>query len=107
MKKYKMTGCARFFLFLIIFLPAVYFGVSYFNGEDGLQNIKDFLGVEQNDGPRDEKNDTKELSSTKEELGEKDKTISNLNEQIEQLKETIKQKDLEIENLKQQLSSQN
>ena len=39
-KKYKLTGCARFFIFLVIFAPLVYFGVSYFKGEDPIAPFK-------------------------------------------------------------------
>jgi len=40
--KYKTTGCFRFFIFFLFFIPAVYFGATYFRGENGLQKIKDF-----------------------------------------------------------------
>ncbi len=40
--KYKVTGCARFFVFFIIFLPIVYFGAAYIRGEDGMQKLKDY-----------------------------------------------------------------
>jgi uncharacterized protein YeeX (DUF496 family) len=43
--KYKATGCARFFLVLIILAPLAYLGASYYNGEDGIQNVKDLLGL--------------------------------------------------------------
>ena len=39
-KKYKLTGCARFFIFLAIFAPLVYFGVSYFKGEDPIAPLR-------------------------------------------------------------------
>lgn len=42
--KYKVTGCARFFVFLIIFLPIVFFGAAYLRGENGVQIVKDFWG---------------------------------------------------------------
>ncbi len=45
-RKYKVTGCARFFLFLLIFTPIVLIGVSYYNGDDPIQKIKDFFGSE-------------------------------------------------------------
>jgi len=40
--KYKTTGCFRFFIFFLFFVPAVYFGATYFRGENGLQILKDF-----------------------------------------------------------------
>lgn len=41
--KYKTTGCFRFFIFFLIFVPAVYFGATFFRGENGWQMIKDFF----------------------------------------------------------------
>jgi len=40
--KYKVTGCARFFIFFIIFIPIVYFGAAYIRGENGLTILKDY-----------------------------------------------------------------
>lgn len=41
--KFKMTGFARFFIFLIILLPLAYMGASYYHGEDGIQNLKNLF----------------------------------------------------------------
>ena len=38
--KYKTTGCAKFFLVLVILAPLAYLGASYFNGQDGIGNLK-------------------------------------------------------------------
>ena len=43
-RKYKTTGCVKFFLMLVILAPLAYLGASYFNGQDGIQNIKDLFG---------------------------------------------------------------
>lgn len=43
-RKYKTTGCAKFFLMLVILAPLAYLGASYFNGQDGIQNIKNLFG---------------------------------------------------------------
>ena len=43
--KYKVTGCARFFVALIILAPLAYLGASYYNGEDGIENVKTLLGI--------------------------------------------------------------
>ena len=47
MAKVKLTGFSRLLLFLVIFLPATYFGASYYNGEDPVANIKGYLGMEE------------------------------------------------------------
>lgn len=49
--KYKTTGCAKFFLVLIILAPLAYIGAAYFNGQDGIESIKEIFssGETQND----------------------------------------------------------
>ena len=42
--KYKITGFARFFLFMVIFVPSVLSGVSYYKyGTVNLESIKKVL----------------------------------------------------------------
>ncbi len=41
--KYKTTGCAKFFLVVLILAPIAYIGASYLNGEDGLGKIKNLF----------------------------------------------------------------
>jgi small-conductance mechanosensitive channel len=43
----RVTGFTRFFIVMLFVVPLAYLGASYYNGQDGLQNIKDFLGIEQ------------------------------------------------------------
>ena len=38
--KYKMTGCAKFFIFLLFAAPIAFFASAYFNNEDGFGNLK-------------------------------------------------------------------
>ncbi len=50
-KRIRLTGFARFLFVMVILVPAAYIGASYYNGEDGFQNIKTLLGIEsQKDG---------------------------------------------------------
>lgn len=46
MAKTRITPFARLFLFLLVFLPLVFAGASYYNGEDPVANIKKMLGME-------------------------------------------------------------
>ena len=46
-RKYKMTGCARFFLVMLILAPIAYLAASYYNNEDGIGNIKELFGIEE------------------------------------------------------------
>ena len=85
--KYKVTGCARFFVFLVLFVPAVFFGAAYFRGENGVQIIKDFYhsivgegdkAVERQKGGTAEEAKDDEIKRLKEEIEEKDKEIEKL-----------------------------
>jgi cell division protein FtsB len=96
--KYKVTGCARFFFFLILFVPAVFFGAAYIRGENGVQIIKDFYhsivgGSSSTAKPVDKNQETYSGPDLKEELEAKE-------EEIKKLKEELKAKDNEIEKLK-------
>ena len=94
--KYKVTGCARFFVFLIIFLPIVYFGAAYLRGEDGIQKLKDFYnGIVGNKGASDKNNDpdTYRIEDLKEDL-------NNAKEEIRELKAKIREQEQEIKDLK-------
>lgn len=51
--KYKTTGCAKFFLVLVVLAPIAYLGASYFNGEDGFGKIKEVFS-ESSDNRSDE-----------------------------------------------------
>ncbi|MCB0707021.1 MAG: hypothetical protein KDC34_17015 [Saprospiraceae bacterium] len=44
--KLRMTGFARFFFVMIIVVPIAYLGASWYNGEDGLQTIKNWFNTE-------------------------------------------------------------
>jgi len=43
-KKYKVTGFARFVIVMLFIAPVAFLAASYFNGEDGMQNLKEMLG---------------------------------------------------------------
>ena len=45
-KKYKLTVFARFIIFMAVFTPLAFIGVSYYQGEDGLQKIKDLINID-------------------------------------------------------------
>ncbi|MFT5998710.1 MAG: hypothetical protein ACI81P_001164 [Neolewinella sp.] len=46
MAKTRMTGFSRLLLFLILFLPLAFVGISYAKGEDPIANFKDLVGME-------------------------------------------------------------
>jgi flagellar motility protein MotE (MotC chaperone) len=42
----QVTGFARFFLVMLIVTPVAYVAASYYNGQDGIQKLKNILGIE-------------------------------------------------------------
>lgn len=96
-RKYKLTGCARFVIFMIIFIPIVWIGVSYYQGNDPLTSVKDLFKIENTD-------------SNTERSTEPNSTISDSNILKQELKlkdARIKDLEKEILELKYQLQSQN
>lgn len=47
-RRLKLTGFARFFIVMLFLVPVAYLAAAYYNGQDGIQNIKHFLGIDQN-----------------------------------------------------------
>lgn len=96
--KYKMTGCARFFIFLIIFIPAVYFGAAYFRGDDGVGILKNFW--HNTFGTSTSTVDTPAASEETYQIENLEKELEKAKAEIRDLKATIYEKDLEISKLK-------
>jgi small-conductance mechanosensitive channel len=42
-RKVRLTGCARFFIIMIVLAPLAFIGASYYNGEDGIENFLKLL----------------------------------------------------------------
>jgi len=88
MKKHKMTGCARFFIALLIIAPLAYLGAAYYNGENGIENIKNLLGInKQEEAPSDEETYKETSIDLRKTISEKDARIRELEKEVEQLKE--------------------
>lgn len=47
-RRLKLTGFARFLIVMLFLVPLAYLGAAYYNGQDGIQNIKDLLGIDKN-----------------------------------------------------------
>jgi hypothetical protein len=96
--KYKVTGCARFFVFFFFFVPAAFFGAAYFRGENGVQIIKDYyhkiVGQSTTSSPaKDTPADTYSVDDLRQQLKE-------AKEEIKTLKADLYEKEKEIEKLK-------
>ncbi len=95
--KVKVTGFTRFLLFLIIAAPLAYMGASYFNGQDGVENIKNIFNEgEKTEIPAEERSSSSSATAS-------DDKIKDLRAEIKILKEEIKEKDQRIEDLYKQV----
>ncbi|NET32084.1 MAG: DUF3450 domain-containing protein [Cyanothece sp. SIO1E1] len=63
-KKYKLTGFSRFLVVMLFLVPGAYIGASYYNGEDGIQNIKDLIGIESGQSSTSTSTSTPDTPST-------------------------------------------
>lgn len=102
-RKYKATGCAKFALVIIILAPLAYIGASYYNGEDGIQNIKDLLGIGQ-DTPTEIIKTNEEPETKAKIIRETDETstilLDSLKAENKRLKDQLEAKENEILKLK-------
>ena len=80
----KMTPFSKFIIMLIIVTPLAYLGASYYNGEDGIQNIKNFFS---------NKEKVETANGYLQDLSKKDliETIELLEMKIDQLEQRIEQ----------------
>jgi cell division protein FtsB len=93
-RKYKMTGCARFFIVLIILAPLAYLGASYYNGENGIENIKNLLGINKE---KSSSSPTDTYQNTSKDL---QKRVDELETENRKLRREVKEKEAEIKALK-------
>ena len=97
-KKYKVTGCARLFIILIILAPLTYIGASYINGEDGIENFKKLLRL---DGIS-----TRKASDTSSDTGDS-KEVYRLKQKIERLEDANKELKEQVDYYKDKLDKLN
>ena len=100
-KNYKMTGFAKFFIFLLIAAPLSFVGASYYNGQDPFETFKKWDLFNKKD-TKTVKSDTKvyENTSLEKELEIKELEIKQQNEKIAKLEELIESQKKEIAQLK-------
>jgi hypothetical protein len=116
-RKYKLTGCAKFFVFFIIAAPIAYVGASYYNGQDPIKEIREFAGgFFGSDNDQEVKNiestaqnTTKPAGTLYQEMELKDLEIKTLKKDLEDCKalndkkdKLIDAKNMEIKHLEQQ-----
>lgn len=95
-RKYKMTGCARIFIVLIIITPIAFFAASYINNSDPVETLSEWFGKKETPADPAEKEIVDSPVSEK-------KPASEAEEQIERLKKDLEYYKREAERLREQL----
>ena len=91
--KYKVTGCARFFVFFIIFIPVVFFGAAWLRGENGVTIIKDYY--HKIVGKTDVKTSSPDTYNAEDRIRELEKGLKVANDRIKELEEELRTKESE------------
>ena len=96
-RRYRLTGCAKLFIFLIIAAPIAYMAASYYNGEDGWKNLKQLVGIESKEKSHEVIPANPELEKHKEMT---DARIEQLVRELEELRAENRKLKMELEQLK-------
>ena len=102
--KVKTTGFARFFLIMIIVAPLAYIGASYYNGEDGIEKIKNlFKRGETTESAEGTKDDTRGGGGLFGGSSNLSRQIEELRAENEELRERLSEQEQEIQELKREV----
>ena len=104
-QKYKMTGCAKFFIFFIIAAPLSYIGASYYNGVDPFAKLKSIEIFKNNKSSSSENTKKIEVSGNTDnkalikEIELKEEEIKYLKKKIDKLEDLVKTQKEELSKL--------
>lgn len=106
----RATGFTRFFIVMLFVAPLAYLGASYYNGEDGMANIKRVFKINGSSETKDRAKQVEEPRNSAENEQELDagalkQENKKLKEELEFKKKRIDELYLENENLKRKLES--
>lgn len=99
-KKYKLTGCARFLIFLVIFVPIVYFGVTFFRGENPIEPIKNAIPENWGKDKTTTESSISETAILEGRIKTLEQTNQELREKINKLEEIIESRNQDIMRLR-------
>ena len=104
-RRAKMTGFARFLIIMVFVAPLAYLGASYYNGEDGVQNLKNLLGIDKAQTESVDRTDRNDDSSTfSGDTQALQQQIRDLQSENDELKKSLRERDREIQELRSKLN---
>ncbi len=111
-RRFRLTGFARFFIVMLFIVPLAYLGASYYRGEDGIQNLKNLLGIDKGsaraDAPSQVNRPTNGFKNASgAEMQELKTRIEALEKENRDLKVKIRDLELELKATRMQLENRN
>ncbi len=100
-KKFRLTGFARFFLVMIVLAPLAFLGASFYNGEDGIENLKNLFKGNFNF----EKKEIKKVETQEEKTDESQALVNKapseieINSQVAKLQDELTFKNQKVDSL--------
>lgn len=90
-KRMRTTPFARFFIVMLFLAPIAYIGASYYNGEDGIGNIKSWVEqVRHKSGSTsDESEAAKELEAAQDKIADLERINGSLKEELKTLQKQL------------------
>ena len=110
-RRLRLTGFARFFIVMLFVVPLAYLGAAYYNGEDGIQNLKNLLGIGKGTTSSEVRRDNNTSSNSgfknasSSEIQELKTRIEALEKENRDLKVKIRDLELELKATKLQLEN--
>lgn len=103
--KFKTTGFARFFIIMLFVAPLAYIGASYYNGQDGIGNIKRFFKIGETETVESNEKDGDEGTSFNPFKGgsQLQRQVDELKAENEDLQERLRAQEIEIQELKREM----
>jgi len=96
----RITPFARFFIFLLIFLPLAYFGAAYYNGEDPVAKIQNMMNGDDTQAQQNSRNNSQQSNNSK-----TAESVYNLKGEISKLKLENDYLKKEVKRLKKELDA--
>ena len=94
-KRKSLTPFARLLIFLLFLTPIAYIGASYYKGQDGIQNVKNLVGL----GEKTDKQDKGYMRGNEKDNEE----VLDAYKQIEDLKRRLREKEARIKALEDEM----
>jgi hypothetical protein len=106
-RRIKLTVFSRFLIVMLVLGPLAYMGASYYNGEDGIANLKKLLGIQQDAAVTTQESTASLPDTTLPPVSSSETTPETLRLEQEnlELKKQLLEKEAEILELKKEIAT--